>query len=54
MDFGGESGDLTGFMDETDMESDLGAQADDEPGSRREGFDVIFSPMPSEAIRQAG
>jgi hypothetical protein len=54
VDFEGESGDLTGLMDKTDMESDLGAQADDDLGSRREGFDVIFSPMPSEAIRQAG
>jgi hypothetical protein len=52
--FEGESGDPTGFMDKTDMVSDLGAQADDDLGSRREGFDVIFSPVPSEAIRQAG
>lgn len=41
-------------MDETDIESDLGAQADDDLESSREGFDVIFSPVPAEAIRQAG
>jgi hypothetical protein len=54
VDFGGESGEPTGFVDKTDLESDLGAQADDDLGSRWLGFDVILSPVPSEAIHQAG
>ena len=54
MDFGGESGEPTGFVDKTDLESDLGAQADDDLGSSREGYAEIFSPVLAEAIRQAG